>query len=70
MGIFEGFDNMVVLLLRLPFTDDSEPLGIPHCPVIIQGFIHDIPPLYTALVAADNGHNMVFHAGQKGVPCQ
>ena len=35
--------------------------------VLVKGFIHHIPTLDAAFVVADNGHDVVFHAGQEGV---
>ena len=58
--VLEGFGDVVG-------ADDFVPEGLAQGAVFVEGFVDDVPGLDAAFVAADDGVDVVAHAGEKGV---
>ena len=59
VGVLEGFGDVVL-------ADDVQPGRFPQGAVLIDRFVDDVPAGDAALVAADDGPDVILHAGEQG----
>ena len=62
-----GLVRILEGLLDVVGADDLVPERLTQRAVFVEGFVDHVPALDLALVAADDGEDMVLHAGEQGV---